>query len=144
MIIRKNEAFTMLEIMVVLFIIGMVATLGGPRILKVFTQGKATATQAYLNEIKGAIAQYNMDIGHYPNKQEGGLRALVERPNRQDIASKWDGPYIEEEKLNDKWGNEIVFNCPPEKYKDIYRYFEVISYGEEGEGGNSKELHSGG
>ncbi len=144
MIVRKKAAFTMIEIMVVLFIIGMMATLGGPRILRFMSMGKETGTTAYLNELKSALALYEMHIGHYPTKQEGELRALVDRPSIQAVAAKWDGPYIDEEKLNDKWGNEIVYNCPPQKHKDIYRYFEVISYGENGEDGGGKELHSGG
>lgn len=143
MVIRKNEAFTMLEIMVVLFIIGLLATFVGPQVMGFFARGNEAATKVYLTQVSAALNQYNMDIGHYPKKQEGGLRALVERPATPAVASKWDGPYIEEDKLYDKWGNEFIYNCPPEKHKD-FRYFEVISYGEKGEEGSGKELHAGG
>lgn len=142
MVTRKSQAFTMLEIMVVLFIIGLLATFGGPQVLKFFAAGKEKATQTYLNELVGALQMYEMHIGHYPKKEEGGLRALVEPPSRPELASKWDGPYISEDKLEDKWGNEFIYNAPPEKHKN-YRYFEVISYGEKGEEGG-RELHAGG
>lgn len=144
MTFRKNEAFTMIEIMVVLFIIGLLATFVGPQVKRFFYKGNEAATKVYLNQVSDAISRYYMDIGHYPKKEEGSLRALVERPNRPDVASKWDGPYVEEEKLFDKWGNEFIYNCPPEKHKDVYRYFELISYGETGEEESGKEFHAGG
>ncbi len=143
MMTRNSQAFSMMEIMVVLFIIGLLATFGGPKIMRFFAAGKEKATQTYLNEIVGAVQMYEMHIGHYPKKDEGGLRALVDRPSNQNIAAKWDGPYLEEEKLEDKWGNEFIYNCPPERHRDRYRYFEVISFGETGEEGG-KEFHAGG
>lgn len=143
MMYKNSQAFTMLEIMVVLFIIGLLATFGGPAVLKFFAAGKEKATQTYLNELVGAVQMYEMHVGHYPKKEEGGLRALVDRPGQQNVAEKWDGPYIQEDKLEDKWGNEFIYNCPPEKYKNKYRYFEVISWGEKGEEGG-KSLHAGG
>ena len=138
---EKRDAFTLMEILVVVFIIGLLATLVGPRVIGLMTKGKISATKATLSAIKTGLVEYKQDIGHFPTAREGGLDALVIMPNIKGN-EKWEGPYLEaqEEVPLDSWGNEFEYNLPPVMYKTKYKYFEVISQGEEGE---DKPIHTG-
>jgi len=128
----KKDAFTIMEILVVVFIIGLLATLIGPRVVDLLRRGKTTATQATLHSIKGALSEYQMDVGHFPSTRHG-LQALVENVENH---KKWNGSYLagQEDVPQDSWGFDFIYNRPPEHFKKRFRYFEVISYGPEGEG----------
>ena len=144
--LKKQNAFSLMEMMVVLFIIGLILSLMGPQIAKIFGKAKVSGTQSILSQLKSSILEYNMDIGHFPRKDEGGLNALIEPPSRAEIAQKWSGPYAKEDFLRDKWDNDIIYNFPVEKYKDKFKNFEVISYGangEEGGTGQDSDLYDG-
>ena len=81
--------------------------------------------------------EYKMDMGRYPTKREGGIRALIDKPSIKG-AEDWRGPYLErEDDLLDKWGHEIEYNAPPVKYKNKFRYLEIISYGADGQDGGT-------
>lgn len=146
MIGKKNSAFTMVEILIVLVIIGALFAFVGPRLIRMFGKSDKAVTQLRMNGLKDALLQYKTDVGHYPTKKDGGLRALIESPGGA-AAEKWDGPYVaSEEDLEDKWGRDFEYNIPPVKEKK-FRYFEIISFGadgEEGGKGDNAEIHVGG
>lgn len=128
---RLHEAFSLIEIMVVVAIIGFLIALVGPRAMKMLGKAEITATKATLSKIKDAIVEYQTDVGHIPKSDEGGLKALLEKPSKESVAKKWKGPYIEEADLEDKWGNEIIYHTPPEVHRDKFKRFEIISQGPE-------------
>lgn len=140
----KNRAFTLIEILVVLIIIAFIMSLIGPALYKKIAQSERAKTEIILGKLKGALLSYKVDLQHYPSKKEVGLRALIEKPNVPGN-EKWDGPYADETDLLDGWNQEFEYNCPPEKHKDKYRSFEIISYGENmiGESDISKQIHTG-
>lgn len=138
-----RSGFSLIEMMVVVAIIGMLVALIGPRAVKFLSKSEITATKAILSEVKTAIVEYQADIGHIPTQAEGGLRALVEKPNKESAASKWREPYLEEEKLADKWGNDIVYNVPPVLFKEKYKRFELISHGPTGQEDSTDKIHDG-
>ena len=79
------------------------------------------------------------DVGRFPNKREG-LEALVKKPATKPEG--WDGTYIEgrDEVPQDAWRNDFDYNVGPDiKSKDKYKYFEIISYGADGEPGGEGE-----
>ncbi len=131
---KKRDAFTMIEILVVVFIIGILATLVGPRVIRLLTKGNVSATQATLAALKTDLVEYKQDMGHFPTAKEGGLDALIDRPNIKGN-ERWDGPYIEgqESVPLDAWGNEFEYNLPPIRFKNKYKIFEIVSEGPEGE-----------
>lgn len=131
---KKKDAFTMMEILVVVFIIGILATLVGPRVIRLLTKGNVSATQSTLAALKTAVVEYKQDIGHFPTSKEGGLDALIDRPNIKGN-EKWDGPYLEGQETVplDAWGNEFEYNLPPIRFKNKYKIFEIVSDGPEGE-----------
>jgi general secretion pathway protein G len=123
----------MMEIMVVVFIIGLLASLVGPKLIKRIAKGKETATKATMASIKDALIEYYQDVGHFPNKAEGGLDALVEKPSTKS-ATNWRGPYLSGGTVPlDKWGNEFEYNCPPERFSSKYQHFELIAESPDGD-----------
>ena len=139
--VRTNPAFTMIEILLVVGIIAFLFAFLGPRIYKMIAKSDIKITELKMGKIKGAMIEYKQDMGHYPNKKEG-LAALRSVPSTRGASEKWDGPYLDEDDdLLDKWGNEFEYNIPPVKYKNKYRYFQIISLGSGEEG--AKELRTG-
>lgn len=141
---KLKSGLSMIETMIVIALILMFAALVGPNLMRRFGKGKEVATQSTVNNLKSALYDYSEDMGHYPTKAEGGLRALVERPKGL-AGKKWKGPYLEGaiELPQDAWGFDFEYNMPPVKYKDRFKKFEIISHGEEGEGGTSKPIFAG-
>ena len=125
---RRSAGFSIMEILIVLFIIGLILSMVGPRIQKALRSGNTTATQATLTALKNAIFDYQMEVGGYPKT----LQHLVENV---DSNPKWKGPYLEgqTEVPLDKWGNAFMFNQPPKVFQKEYKFFEVLSYGEDGQ-----------
>ncbi len=133
---RNSDAFTMMEIMVVVFIIGLLGAMMGPRIVKFMAKGSRGAAQSSVIAIKNAIITYKMDTGRYP-------KVLDDLMNANNVP-RWDGPYLQ--KLDDDpWGNEFIYNKPAKEFTDEYKAFEVFSYGGDDEEAMPKEkwLHAG-
>jgi general secretion pathway protein G len=134
--IRSSKAFTMIEMMVVLLIIGFIAGMVIPQVTKYMRSAEKAKMQLRMSTVKSALMSYRMDFGTYPSAREG-LNALIEnpRPNdetyrRAEREGKW--PYIVEgEKgISDDKGEPFIYNNPPEKFKDKgYRYYEIIWVG---------------
>lgn len=133
----KNRAFTLMEMMIVLFIIGFILAFIGPRLVKVMFKSDIAITKMKMAKIKNGLIEYKQDMGHFPKKREGGIQALMSRPNIPGN-EKWDGTYVDsEEDLEDKWGEPFELNIPPVKYKK-FRFFEIISTG--GDSADAKEI----
>ncbi len=138
----KSRAFTMIEMIVVLGIIAFILAFVGPAITKRFGKSQVAMTKMKMSKLKSALLEYRQDMGHYPKSQkEGGFQALLTRPNVANN-EKWDGPYIEsEEDLQDSWSFDLEYNNPPQKYRQQYKIFEIISIG--GEAEEAKEIVDG-
>jgi general secretion pathway protein G len=136
----RNKAFTLIEMLVVLFIIGFLAAFILPRLYRNIARSDVQTTKLKMSKISEALLQYKQDMGRYPIKRDGGIQALFFKPNVAG-AEKWDGPYLDsEEDLEDKWGEPFELNTPPVKYKQ-FRYFEVVSPG--GGTDEAKEIYIG-
>jgi len=63
---KLNQGFTLMEIMVVIIVIAVLASVAGPMIGSITDQGRSSATKSKLSALKSAIMAYNSDIGRYP------------------------------------------------------------------------------
>ena len=128
---RTRAGYTLLEIMVVVFILGLLATIVAPRILGRTDDARRTKAVADLKGIEQALNLYRLDSGGYPTTEQG-LDALVRRPERPPLPRKWnpDG-YLERVPL-DPWGRAYVYVADGTRYA-------LKSYGADGvEGGDGK------
>ncbi len=127
----KLRGFTLIELLVVLAIIGLLAGLVGPQVMKQLGGAKTKAAKVQIEDLAGALDMYKMDVGRYPSTEEG-LQALVETP---DNARSWNGPYLRKNKVpQDPWIYDYHYTSPGEHGRfDLYSLGFDNSPGGEGE-----------
>ncbi len=133
---RRRQGFTFLEIMMVVVIIGILVALVAPRLAGKTAKAKAVAAKADLSGIGNALAQYEMDMGAYPEQSEG-LKGLMEKPSSDDTGS-WDGPYLRKSTLpKDPWKQDYQYKFPGEhNSKD----FDLWSNGPDKQSGTADDI----
>ena len=124
-----RTGFTMVELMAMLIIIGLLATLVVTKVASKIDQARVTTTKANLKILHAAVNQFKMDTTRFPTEEEG-LIALVEQPT--DVENWEPGGYLETTELpKDGWGNDFYYQLYPESGKP----FVIISYGADGDEG---------
>ncbi len=129
----KPKAFTLVELMAIVIILALLATIASREVGKAIEKTKVTTTKTNLKLLHGAVTNFYMDTDRYPTEDEG-LTVLVEPP--VDLPGIEPGGYLETTELpRDGWKNEFDYRLDPETGKA----FEIISYGADGEeGGEGK------
>jgi general secretion pathway protein G len=124
----KLRGFTLLELMVVMLILALLATIAAPQVMKHLGKAKTQTAKIQVDALAASVSFFQMDVGRAPTEQEG-LKILLERPANEP---KWDGPYIQKsESLIDPWGHPYQYKHPGQ-HRDI----EIYSLGADGrEGG---------
>ena len=123
---KKQQGFTLIEIMVVVIIIGVLAAMVMPRLAGRSEQAKVSAAQADVSSnISTGLKLYEMDNGHFPKAEEGGLEALLTQPAS---ATAWKGPYLER-KAVDPWGRPYEYRIPGTHRTYDYDLFSLGSDG---------------
>jgi general secretion pathway protein G len=128
--------FTMVELMAVLIIIGLLATLVVTKVASKIDQARITTTKANLKILHSAVNQFKMDTGRFPTEDEG-LNALIDQPTDVQV---WEpGGYLETTELpKDGWGHDFKYEAFPESGKQ----FAIRSFGPDGEEGTEDDLLS--
>jgi len=133
---RVKYGFTMVELMAMLIIIGLLATLVVTKVASKIDQARVTTTKANLKALHAAVNQFKMDTGRFPAEDEG-LMALIEQP--ADVTVWEPGGYLETTELPpDGWGNEFIYELFPESGAQ----FAIRSMGPDGEEGTEDDLLS--
>ena len=126
---KVKPGFTMVELMAMLIIIGLLATLVVTKVASQIDKARKTTTKANLKSLHAAVNQFRMDTGRFPTEDEG-LNALIEQPS--DVENYEPGGYLETTEISmDGWGHEFVYELYPESGKA----FAIRSYGADGEEG---------
>jgi len=133
----KNSGFTLLELLVVLVILGLLASLVGPQVLKQVGSSKTKAAALQINEFSTALDLFNLEVGRYPTSQEG-LDALISKPAN---ARYWNGPYLTKSQIrDDPWGNPYRYRSPGEH--GAYDLYSLGADGSEGGSGDAADIRS--
>ena len=127
----RQAGFTLIEIMVVVFILGLLITLVAPRILGRTDEARQTKAAADIKSIEQALSLYKLDNGSFPITEQG-LQALVAPPTNGPPARRWNADgYLDKVPL-DPWGQPYIFQSDGSRYV-------VMSFGADGvEGGDGK------
>lgn len=114
----RETGFTLLELLVVLAILGLLAAVVGPQVLRYLGSSKTQAAAVQSKNIVAALNLYKLDVGTYPNKDEG-LNALMKAP---PSAPFWNGPYLPDAgALIDPWRNPYQIKVPGDHGEvDVY------------------------
>jgi general secretion pathway protein G len=135
-LLRENGGFTLIELMIVVVIVGILATLLIPRIMERPEEARRMKAKADIKSIESALKLYKIDTGSYPTTEQG-LQALLTKPETNPIPKKWrEGGYLDgKEPPKDPWGNPFYYVSPGPENRD----YVITSYGSDGElGGTGK------
>jgi general secretion pathway protein G len=128
---HSTRGFTLIELLVVLMILGLLAGLVGPRIMKYLGGAKTDTAQLQIEEFGAGLDLYHLEVGRYPTSDEG-LLALSEQPAG---VTNWHGPYLKKKDIpTDPWGNDYQYRSPGE-----YSDYDLYSLGRDNADGGSGE-----
>lgn len=97
-----------MEMLVVLVVIGLIAAVAIPQVMKLLGNAKGKAARIQLQTVENGLNYFQMDVGRYPTDSEG-LKALMTAPAG---VSSWSGPYVRNEKqLVDPWGRPLIYKA---------------------------------
>lgn len=126
-----SGGFTLIELLVVLVILGLLAGLVGPQVMKYLGSAKTDSARLQIEDLGASLDLYRLEVGRYPTNEEG-LRALVEAPAG---VNSWNGPYLKKRIVpDDPWGNEYHYRSPGQHGAyDLYSLGADNAEGGEGE-----------
>jgi general secretion pathway protein G len=106
-----DAGFTLVEMLVVLAIIGLLATVATPPVIRYLGKAKTDTAKIQIQALGAAVDMFRLDNDRYPSTEEG-LQALVARPSS---AERWNGPYVKKDSsLLDPWGQRYQYRSPGE------------------------------
>ena len=115
---RRDGGFTLLEMLVVLAIMGLLAAIIAPQVLKYLGSSRTQTAKVQIQNIDAALQLYRLDVGRFPTQEEG-LAAVMAAPS---TAAGWNGPYLQKSTaLTDPWGQPYQYRNPGKHGEvDIY------------------------
>jgi general secretion pathway protein G len=123
---RAEQGFTLMEMLVVLVVIGLIAAVAIPQVMKMLGSAKHKAARIQLETLNNSLNAYQLDMGGYPTTAQG-LQVLW----KDDGSTDWAGPYVRREKqLLDPWGHVFIYRAPGKAAA-----YELISLGADGQEG---------
>ena len=130
--LRRHAAFTLVELVIVIVILGILAVIILPRFIGRTEDARLAGAQTQIETFKNALVLYNADTGEFP----AGLDALVANPG----GGKWKGPYLSNANKvpMDPWDHPYVYKHPGDGGHD----FDIISAGPDGLPGTPDDITS--
>jgi general secretion pathway protein G len=127
---RPLRGFTLLELLVVIVIIGLLASLVAPKYFNQIGKSNTKIAKAQIDSLEKALDQYRLDVGSYPSTEQG-LASLTAKPQGLD---KWQGPYLKKPAPADPWGRAYQYKSPGD-----HGDYDLASLGADGQPGGAGE-----
>jgi len=121
----RSRGFTLLEMLAVIVLLGIVATIVVRQVGGNVDKGKYGAGKAQLASLSMKVESYGLDMGSPPRD----LSQLLDKPAG---ASHWAGPYAKPSDLKDPFGHPFGYRYPGE-----HGSFDLIFYGQDGQPGGA-------
>jgi general secretion pathway protein G len=131
---KVKTGFTIVEILVVIMLIGFLATIMVPRYLDHAKVAKWNMAKTMVATLETDLGMFMMHCDRYPTQSEG-LEALQKAPS--SLTDRWRGPYGKEADMIDPWGRKFIYVCPGQDHPNS---FDIISYGRDGQKGGTDEV----
>jgi general secretion pathway protein G len=123
---RAQSGFTLIEIMVVVVILGILASVVVPKIMDNPDKARVVKAKSDVQAMKSALDLYKLDNFNYPSTDQG-LQALVQKPSGSPEARNWkQGGYLDR-LPKDPWGNDYQYLNP-----GVNAEVDIFSYGADG------------
>jgi general secretion pathway protein G len=129
---RRRNAFTLVEMLLVLVILATLAAIVIPKMAGRSQQAKVTAAQSQINSFELALDAFEVDNGYYP--KTGALDELVDQPAN---TPNWKGPYLKKGIPLDPWGNAYTYEYPG---KHNVNGYDILSMGPDGRAGTDDDI----
>jgi general secretion pathway protein G len=129
---RGREAFTLIELLLVLVILATLAAIVVPKFASRGEEARKTAAKTQISNFETALDTFEVDNGYYPKGKEG-LNDLVTQPRD---ALSWKGPYLKSIPL-DPWNNPYVYECPGRHNETTY---DISSMGPDKRAGGDDDI----
>jgi general secretion pathway protein G len=130
MIKKSQRGVTLIEMLVVVTIIALFASVVGIRYFAHVGQAKRIAAISQIERFETALGVYKLSTGTFPTNEQG-LLALCQNPG----IANWNGPYLAKDLPLDPWGQPYLYRHPGEHSPDP----EIVSYGADGKSGGTGE-----
>jgi general secretion pathway protein G len=121
-----QRGFTLLELLVVMVIIGLLASIVAPQYFSQIGKSNTKVARAQIESLSQALDQYRLDVGRYPSTEQG-LTSLRTAPQN---VTQWRGPYLKRDVPNDPWGNAYQYKQPGQ-----HGEYDLQSLGSDGQPG---------
>jgi len=133
---KNSAAFTLMEIMVVLVVIGILAATIIPQFIGTTKDAKFSAAKANVAELESALERFYIHLDRHPTTEEG-LKVLVEPPAGEE--KKWRGPYIKMLRA-DPWGNPYQYRSPGVHHPTSFDLWSRGADGADGGDGDAADV----
>jgi general secretion pathway protein G len=130
-----RTGFTLVEILVVIIVIAVLATLVAPNVFRHVGRAKDATARAQIELLASAIEAYRLDNDAYPTTEQG-LAALRTLPTADPRPRDWRGPYLRREVPVDPWGHPYLYRSPGTANPETY---DLLSLGRDGQEGGEGE-----
>ncbi len=132
---KKKKGFTLVEILVVIFLLSILATFIVPRMFQVLSGEKVKLAKTKMSVVQSAIERFSIDCGRLPND----IEEILTQPS--DMEGKWRGPYLKLSNLLDPWGNNYIY-VPNSNSVDGYDLISMGADGAEGGEGDNADIYN--
>jgi general secretion pathway protein G len=132
----SHAGFTLIEIMVVVVIIGILASLVAPTVMRRIDDANVVKAKHDIQAYATALSLYRMDNFRYPTTDQG-LKSLIEKPADPNVRNWKEGGYIQGLR-KDPWGNDYVFLSPGTRGE--YDIYSLGADGQPGGEGNDADI----
>lgn len=130
---KKEDGFTLMELMVVIVILGILASIVVPRFMDEPHKARVVKAKMQIQGLSTAAKKFYLDNGYYPSTEQG-LQALVQKPTVGRIPKHYPADGYISKIPADPWENEYVYLAPGTHGK-----FDIISFAADGEEGGEAE-----
>lgn len=137
MLKRRQRGFTLMEIMVVIFIIGLLIAVVAPSVLGSQDKAMRQKVLADLSSLEQALDMYRLDNLRFPSSEQG-LPALTSKPQVDPLPRSWRADGYIRRLPQDPWGNDYRYRTPGQNGRvDIY---SLGADGQEGGEGTDADI----
>ena len=136
---RREEGFTLLELLVVLAILGLLIGLVAPALLHQLGSAKEKIAAQSIERLGGVLDMYKLDVGTYPTTEQG-LQGLITQPSG---VNRWNGPYLKGTSVpEDPWGRPFLYRFPSERRGHEYDLYSLGPSGRPGGTGSDAPIYN--